>query len=173
MIPSILLPSCLSLSIALLPAGGVSVGRTPIQAPSRAASTTVVFVCEHGSVKSLIAASFFNRFAEAQGLPFRAIARGQKPEAAVPEPIREALRSDGFDVAGYKPLAYSAQEQPDALRVVAIGVPISTSTTSGPIALVRWDDVPAASEDYPASRAALQRHIEALLKDLQKGLTPR
>ena len=168
----LLLSACLSLAPGHPLGDGPGERPAPLQSPASAPMKTVVFVCEHGSVKSLIAASFFNRLAEAQGLPFHAIARGQTPEAQVPEAIRVALRSDGFDVAGYRPSAYSAKELPEALRVVAIGVPVAAGPP-GSATLDRWDDVPAASEDYPASRAALQRHIEALLKDLQKGLSPR
>ena len=36
----------------------------------------VVFVCEHGSVKSLVAMMYFNHRAQERGLKFRAIARG-------------------------------------------------------------------------------------------------
>ena len=71
----------------------------------------VVFVCEHGSVKSPIAASLFDRTAEKRGLPFRAVSRGVNPE----------------------------------------------------------EHVPPASVDYPAARAPLQRHIDALLDELQKA----
>ncbi|SRR6266404_3655563 len=36
----------------------------------------VVFVCEHGSVKSLIAMEYFNRSVQERGLAYRAVARG-------------------------------------------------------------------------------------------------
>ena len=44
----------------------------------------VVFVCEHGSVKSLIASLYFNQRAQQRGLPFKAVARGTAPDSAVP-----------------------------------------------------------------------------------------
>ncbi|MDB6104782.1 MAG: protein tyrosine phosphatase [Gammaproteobacteria bacterium] len=39
----------------------------------------VVFVCEHGSVKSLIAMVYFNRSVRERRLPYRAVARGTAP----------------------------------------------------------------------------------------------
>ncbi len=42
---------------------------------------TILFVCEHGSAKSVVAAAHFNRIAAARGLPFRAISRGTVPDA--------------------------------------------------------------------------------------------
>ena len=38
-------------------------------------SQHVVFVCEHGAAKSVLAAIEFNRMAEARGAPMRAIFR--------------------------------------------------------------------------------------------------
>lgn len=35
----------------------------------------VVFVCEHGNVKSLMAASYFNQLAAQRGLRWRAVSR--------------------------------------------------------------------------------------------------
>ena len=44
----------------------------------------VVFVCEHGSVKSLVAQEWFNRRAKERGLAVRAVSRGITPDASVP-----------------------------------------------------------------------------------------
>ncbi len=43
----------------------------------------VVFVCEHGSAKSVIAAAFFDKLARERGLTLRAVARGTQPVAKV------------------------------------------------------------------------------------------
>ena len=54
----------------------------------------VVFVCEHGSVKSLIAMDYFNRSARERGLAYRAVARGTAPEATVQ--VMERARDNGL-----------------------------------------------------------------------------
>jgi hypothetical protein len=41
---------------------------------------TLVFVCEHGSAKGIVAAAHFNRLAAERGLMLRAIARGTDPD---------------------------------------------------------------------------------------------
>src|SRR5215467_9813815 len=64
---------------------------------------TVVFVCEHGSAKSVIAAAHFNRLAAEKGLPYRAIARGTKPDDVVAPAVKAGLASDGLDVSNWKP----------------------------------------------------------------------
>ena len=78
-------------------------------------------VCEHGNVKSLMAASYFNELATARHLPFRAISRGRRPTpTTVPPPIIDGLKSDGFDVAGFHPTAISAADIASANRVILI-----------------------------------------------------
>src|SRR6185295_4744427 len=83
---------------------------------------TVVFVCEHGSAKSLAAASIFERMARERGLALRAVSRGTAPDASVPDAVVAALGDDGFDVAGFKPQGLTEADVRAAERVVAIGV---------------------------------------------------
>ena len=66
----------------------------------------VVFVCEHGSVKSMIAALWFNRLASERGLRFQAVSRGVDPDASIPDAVANNLRNDGFDAN--RPLCRSA-----------------------------------------------------------------
>jgi len=129
----------------------------------------VVFVCEHGSVKSLIAASLFDQSAANRGLPFRAVSRGVNPDERVPPGIAAALLDDGFDVEGFRPQGLSPDDVAGATRVVAIGVDLAANGDEARAPIQSWDDVPAASVDYSAARAALQRHIDELLDDLQQA----
>jgi len=130
------------------------------------AADVIVMVCEHGSVKSLMAASIFNRRATARGLPFRAISRGVNPDATVPTAIAAALERDGFDASHFVPTLATTGDLATARRVVAIGVDLAPIAPAAASVADHWDDVPAASLDYAAARAALEKHIEALLDEL-------
>lgn len=125
---------------------------------------TVVFVCEHGSVKSLIASELFNRAASERGLPIRSVSRGIQPDARVPERILERLREDGVDASAFRPRAVQAADLAGALRVVAIGIDVAKLPPNA--VAERWDDVPPASVDYAAARETLERHVNALLDTL-------
>ncbi|HXB56839.1 MAG TPA: hypothetical protein VN461_18905 [Vicinamibacteria bacterium] len=130
---------------------------------------SVVFVCEHGNVKSLIAREWFNRLAASRGLDLRALSRGVTPEKSVPPAIAAALRGDGFDVGGFEPRAFSATDATGAVRVVGIGVDLSSAGERSDTPLETWQDIPPASEDYAASRDALRARIEVLLKRLESA----
>src|SRR5437764_7780185 len=65
----------------------------------------VIFVCEHGAAKSVIATAYFNKFAAERGLPYRATFRGTSPQAELSERTVTALRADGIVVPAGKPTA--------------------------------------------------------------------
>jgi hypothetical protein len=132
----------------------------------------VLMVCEHGSVKSLMAASLFNQRAAERHLPFRAIARGVTPDASVPTPIAEAMAQEGFEVKDFVPARVSEADVAHASRVIAIGVEPDVLGGSGAeVSIETWSDVPAASVNYCAARASLKEHVDALLTELQHART--
>ena len=128
----------------------------------------VVFVCEHGSAKSLVAASFFERMAKERGLAVRAVSRGTSPDASVPPAVVAALRDDGFDVSAFKPRRLEAADVEGADRVVAIGVDIGEVGAKKAARVERWDDIPPFSASYPQARQAIVTRIDALLRALEQ-----
>ncbi len=126
----------------------------------------VVFVCEHGSVKSVIATEWFNLLAKERNLPLRSVSRGVAPDKAIPPAVEESLRKDGFNVAGFIPKALEKPDLVDAVQVVAIGVdsPLFREVMGVPVE--RWTDIPPASTQYEASRDAMRTRIEALVRKL-------
>ncbi len=145
-------------------------GGEPMTTPSPAQS--VVFVCEHGSAKSLVAASWFNRLAQEQGLAVRSSARGRVPDASVPAAVVEALRGDGFDVSGFRPQRLVASDVAPALRVIGIGIDLGPAAAAAGGRAVRWDEIPPVSAGYAAARDAMRARIEALLDELRKDPDP-
>ena len=136
-------------------------------APTNAgAAGPVVFVCEHGTVKSVMAAHLFNRLAAARNAPFRAISRGVAPDAAIPAAVATSLQADGFDVASFRPEALTATDVAGAARVIAIGV--DSPLLAGTQRVTRWDDIPPASKDYAAASEAMRARMGALLDELSR-----
>lgn len=132
-------------------------GQTPNQ--------TVVFVCEHGAAKSVVAAAHFNKLAQERGLPFRAISRGTAPDPAVPAGISAGLKSDGLSLpAGFTPAHVGAEDASGAVRVVTFDVTLPTATPKTP---TPWDGLPAFSDGYAPASAAIRAKVETLIGELQ------
>jgi len=126
----------------------------------------VVFVCEHGSAKSVVAALHFQRLAEKRGLRVEAVARGVTPDAALSASARSGLRDDGIDVGDMKPLALTPSDTREAKVVVSFGQDVRATAGDAPVR--RWDDAPAVSEDYARARDYILSHEAALLDELQR-----
>ena len=69
---------------------------------------SILRVCLHGSVKSLIAAEHCQKLASRHSLALRATAAGAEPDAEIPRPVVEGLLRDGIDVRGRHPADQSA-----------------------------------------------------------------
>ena len=67
----------------------------------------------------------------------------------------------------FKPQPLTPVEVATASRVIAIGVDLTSFLREEQVPTELWSDVPPASVDYAASRAALLRHIRVLLDELQ------
>jgi arsenate reductase (thioredoxin) len=137
-----------------------------VNAEERSAAP-VVFICEHGSVKSMIAALWFNRLASERGLRLQAVSRGVDPDAKVPDGVAQSLRNDGFDLTGVVPVRLQSGDLTQAAHVVAIRAhsPLFDALAMAP---ERWDHIPAASVDYRASRDAIRLRVATLVDALMR-----
>jgi hypothetical protein len=52
----------------------------------------IVFVCEHGTVKSVVALEYFNQLARKKGIPFEAISRGTHPDSTLARSLEWTVR---------------------------------------------------------------------------------
>jgi len=160
-----LVPISLALTLGIQ-AGAQSPRLTGARAPAQ-----VVFVCEHGSVKSLVASLYFNRRAQERDLPYRAVARGVTPDSTVPTPVREGLQADGFKVSDFAPQLFQASDADHAVLVVSFDQEI-TKMVDGRTRYLKWDDLPGVLADYPRGRDAIIRQIDALIDELTHGGVP-
>jgi len=129
-----------------------------------ARNPNVLFVCLHGSAKSLIAAEYFNRLASTRGLPARATSAGTEPDDAIPPRVTQGLGADGIDVQGRQP------RRPTQADVDGSAVVVTFACDLGDLAsragrIERWDDVPAVSEDFKRARDVIVARVTTLLED--------
>lgn len=133
---------------------------TPIF-PQPTSSPEIVFVCEHGAAKSVIAAAHFNKLAEEKGLPYRAIARGVNPDASFAPAAVAGLQTEGLSAGPGKPELVSDKDIAGAAKVVTLGCKLPHKA-----AVTDWPDVPSVSENYRAASQSIQQRVEALVNEL-------
>ena len=139
-------------------------GPRPAQQPGRPPAQ-VMFVCEHGAAKSVVATAYFNKLAGERGLDVRAIARGADPQDQPSVSAAQGLRADGFLPSGDLPRPIGADELRRSARVVAFDCGHPTMKALRGMAAC-WDDVPATGDDYARARDVIRAHVAAMIEEL-------
>ena len=136
------------------------------QKPDISLSSTVLFVCLHGSAKSLIAAEHFTRLARERGLRYRGESAGVEPDAEVPGPVVAGLARDGFEIGGYVPRALTPARLTEAAHVVSFGCDLPGMTDDD--RHERWDDLPMVSDGFDRAREAIVSRVERLIDSVAR-----
>jgi hypothetical protein len=118
---------------------------------------TIVFVCQHGAVKSVIAAALLERLGRETGTALSAIPRGTEPDADVPTAVVAGLAERGLHLGAASPQLVTAQELRNATHVVSFGPDLG-------IGEEHWDDVPALADvGFARCHDAIAARVPALL----------
>jgi arsenate reductase (thioredoxin) len=154
---------------ATLAAGVLFTLAAPVHAddPPADGKQVVLFVCEHGAAKSVMAAAHFNKRAKERKLPYRAVAKGTSPQEQLSESAVKGLAAEELAALPSRPEQVTAADVAGAARVVTFGCDISKVAPGA--RPESWADVPGPSEDYAASRQAIDRHLDALLAELDRA----
>lgn len=126
---------------------------------------TVVFVCEHGAARSLIASAYFNKMAQQRKLPVRAIFRGLQPDSTLSKHALMGLESDGITVPNEKPSRLTRQDMANALQVVALDCTLPQLDLEKQH---HWEIHSSISQDYENARNEIKKNVEALLRSLSE-----
>ena len=136
-----------------------------VKAKVSSVAPTVLFVCEHGAAKSVIAAAYFDKLAKNLHLPHRAAFRGVNPEPALSSVAEKGLKQDGIDTSGWKPARVTQNDLNEASRIVTLGcvLPAGTHVTSK---VTDWSDIPSPSQNYSDARDQIEKQVRKLVDDL-------
>ena len=123
---------------------------------------TIIFVCEHGAAKSIIAAAYFNKLAEERNSMVRAIARGTHPDSELLPMAMTGLREDGLTTTELVPQKLSLADVDSAQRIITFcELPAEYKQKAS---VEYWDGVPPVSEDYQKARDEIVERVNQLLK---------
>ena len=152
--------------VALFSAFGPAGALAQAQGVARHDSTTVVFVCEHGTVKSVLAIALFKAMAAERGLAVRAISRGTAPDSALPPFMKSGLASDGLSIGTFTPMKFTSADLGSAILVVSLDAPDAARTVGSKIPLGTWNGTPSVSADYAIARDAMRVRVRTLVDSL-------
>lgn len=128
---------------------------------------TVVFLCPHNALRSVIAAALFNR--DAAGVA-RAESAGTEPDPRVTERTVTVLHEVGIDVADITPEHGTPEQLERADRVVSLGCPLAPELARTAAAkLEEWpmpDTTGRPIEAVREVRDLIQGRVAQLLDEL-------
>ena len=128
---------------------------------------TILFVCEHGAAKSVIATAYFDKLAKERGLRYRATFRGTNPDPTLAAVAVEGLKADGIDTSGWKPQLVSRQDLEMAARVVTLGCEVPGKEVAAG-KLMEWNEISSPGQNYAASRDQIVKRVESLIDELAR-----
>jgi arsenate reductase len=131
------------------------------------AALDVLFVCQHGAAKSVIAARHLAELAHARGLTLNAAAAGVAPDEVIPAHVIAGLRGDGVDDHEAPPKAVTRELLENAQIVVSFGCDLSALGEASS-RIVQWNDVPAVSDGYDAARTEIVGRLNAILDEAEQ-----
>ena len=126
--------------------------------------TRIAFVCLHGSAKSVLAAEYLNRTGRQRRMGITATASGREPDPEIPLNVVEGLRGKGFDVAGRKPVAASAEALSKADVVVSFGCDLD-GLLPATRTIELWSACPALTDDFEAAWKFITQRVDRLLEN--------
>jgi protein-tyrosine-phosphatase len=124
----------------------------------------VLFVCEHGAAKSVVAAAHFNQMARRRGVNAFAASRGVVPDPELHPAARAGLEAEALS-GDVTPTALLEDNVRMATRIVTFGVTLPIAAPAA-TRVEDWSDVPAVSAGYDAARDAIVARVSALIDDM-------
>ena len=129
---------------------------------------TVLFVCEHGTVRSLLAKVLFEEYAAEAGLRMQAVSRGTRADSTVPPWMLQGLAADHVTLGSWQPQTLRPMDLASASHVVSFDVP-RDATAGTHASREQWDGLPSVSKDYAVGRDAIKARVHQLVDSLKRA----
>lgn len=126
---------------------------------------TILFVCEHGAARSLLASAYFNRLAAEKGLNYTSIFRGTHPDPTLNKATVAGLKKDGLVVPDQLPVLVTDSDQQKAATVVTFDCNVPTAPDKPK---ENWTNIPSIDQNYDEARDVLLKNVRRLIEELEK-----
>jgi hypothetical protein len=126
----------------------------------------VVFVCEHGAGKSVVAAAYFNKIAKDRNLNWEASCRGTNPDEEVSAPTKEGLKSDNLLDPSLSPKKLAPSDTSNVEKIILF-TKLPDDFKTG-VKSEDWSSLPNIDAKYEVRRDALIKKINEFFDSLEK-----
>lgn len=147
---------------------GPAFGQAKKKQSAAETTSTILFVCEHGAAKSVIAAAYFNKFARERGLNYQAVSRGTNPDPALLPAAEKGLQEDGLDTTGWKPALVARSDADKASRIITFGCTMPNPDNVA-AKVTDWNDIPSPSQNYSMARDEIRLRVQKLVESLAQN----
>jgi arsenate reductase len=137
--------------------------------PGSGRPPTVLFMCPHGAAKSVLASAYFLRLAKERGLNVLVESAGTEPDETVSPRVAAHLKAQGYAIPVAKPRKVASKEFASADVIISIGCDLA-GLPEPRGRLVRWDEVPAPSDDFKAADDAIRKRVNELVEELVRAM---
>ena len=125
----------------------------------------IIFVCQHGAAKSVIAASYFNKLAKERKLDYVAECRGVEPDSVVSSSAREGLTMDHMFDPNTKPQKLLPGDTTNVERIILF-TPLPPDMNTS-IKTENWSQIENVDAEYLKRKNAIVKKINELLDTLE------
>jgi arsenate reductase len=140
---------------------------TAQQRPAAERTPTILFMCPKGAAKSVLASAYFTELARQRGLNVRVESAGTDPDAQIAPAVAAHLEKQRMPLPIAAPQKVTARQWQQADVIISIGCDL-TGLDPATGKLLKWDEVPALSEDFARADAAIRARVIALVDELLK-----
>jgi protein-tyrosine-phosphatase len=161
-------PKLIGAGIVLM---GLAIASTPLLAAESTADKpgTIIFVCKYGSMKSQMAAAYFNRVAKERGLQLTAISRAFEPDKVIPDMIRENMAKEGLAPTNETIMSLKPEEAAGAANVVSFDeIP---NENIGKTNYTHWAGSPLSKKDYWGAMDFIKKHVDEQVAQMTSSPT--
>jgi arsenate reductase len=125
----------------------------------------VVFVCEHGAAKSVIATDYFNKLAAERGLNYEAVCRATVPDSTLTPATRAGLKADNIH-QNKNPQKLALADTVNVKRIILF-TPLPSNYHTG-VPTEDWSGAQNIDASYSQRKEAIIKKINTLLDSLEK-----
>jgi arsenate reductase len=124
---------------------------------------SIVFVCEHGAARSVMASKYFERLANENGILVNAIFRGLSPDSSINRTTKAELTKDGFTLKNENPKRLTREDVQNSDLVVTLDCVLPETYNGYSTRLLKYRGIPSINENYVLARDSIKRIVNDVL----------